>query len=121
MNTYKQAFDDMFGDRHTLTGETRIGFFDLPASFFRIRTTHPSDDSGVALLSRHFESQDTVDEAEAMRKYGIGRLSARVFDLNKWYAQNGMNRKIVCVKKEVIKVNGRKAWVADYYKLEVTV
>jgi hypothetical protein len=55
-----------------------------------------------------------------MRKYGIGRLSARVFDLNKWYAQNGMNRKIVCVKKEVIKVNGRKAWVTDYYKLEVT-
>jgi hypothetical protein len=88
---------------------------------FRIRTTHPSDDSGVALLSRHFESQDTVDEAEAMRKYGIGRLSARVFDLNKWYAQHGMNRKIVCVKKEVIKVNGRKAWVTDYYKLEVTV
>jgi hypothetical protein len=32
-----------------------------------------------------------------------------------------MNRKIACVKKEVIKVNGRKAWVTDYYKLEVTV
>jgi hypothetical protein len=105
MKTYKEAFKAMFGDHPWL----------VPT------TTHPSDDSGVALLSRHFESQDTVDEAEAMRKYGIGRLSARVFDLNKWYAQNGMNRKIVCVKKEVIKVNGRKAWVTDYYKLEVTV
>jgi hypothetical protein len=108
MSIAKQAFDDMFG------------VSEWPA-WLRPTTTHPSDDSGVALLSRHFESQDTVDESEAMRKYGIGRLSARVFDLNKWYAQNGMNRKIVCVKKEVIKVNGRKAWVTDYYKLEVTV
>jgi hypothetical protein len=104
MSIAKQAFDNMF---------------DLP-TWLQPTTTHPSDDSGVAFLLRHFESQDTVDEDEAMRKYGIGRLSARVFDLNKWYAQNGMNRKIVCVKKEVIKVNGRKAWVTDYYKLEVT-
>jgi hypothetical protein len=103
------------GFEQTMSLLNRIG-----GTPFAIRTTHPSDDSGVAFLSRHFESQDTIDEAQAMR-YGIGRLSARVFDLNKWYAQNGMNRKIVCVKKEVIKVNGRKARVADYYKLEVTV
>jgi hypothetical protein len=111
------------GFEQTLTLLHRIAtdFSAERAQPFSIRTTHPSDDSGVALLSRHFESQDTVDEDEAMRKYGIGRLSARVFDLNKWYAQNGMNRKIVCVKKEVIKLNGRKAWVTDYYKLEVTV
>ena len=102
------------GFEQTMSLLNRIG-----GTPFAIRTTHPSDDSGVAFLSRHFESQDTIDEAQAMRKYGIGRLSARVFDLNKWYAQNGMNRKIVCVKKEVIKVNGRKARVADYYRLEV--
>jgi hypothetical protein len=86
---------------------------------FAIRTTHPSDDSGVAFLSRHFESQDTIDEAQAMR-YGIGRLSARVFDLNKWYAEQGISRRIVCIKKQVTKVNGRKAYVTDYYRLEVT-
>jgi hypothetical protein len=101
------------GFEQTMSLLNRIG-----GTPFAIRTTHPSDDSGVAFLSRHFESQDTINEAQAL-VYGIGRLSARVFDLNKWYAQNGMNRKIVCVKKEVIKVNGRKARVADYYRLEV--
>jgi hypothetical protein len=108
MNTYQKAFYDMFGD-HPWLNEP-----------FRIRTTHPSDDTGVAFLSRHFAEKDTIDEGQAL-VYGIGRLSARVFDLNKWYAEQGMNRKIVCVKKEVTKLNGRKARVTDYYKLEVTV
>jgi hypothetical protein len=103
------------GFEQTMSLLNRIG-----GTPFAIRTTHPSDDSGVAFLSRHFESQDTINEAQAL-VYGIGRLSARVFDLNKWYAKQGMNRKIVCVKKEVTKLNGRKARVADYYKLEVTV
>lgn len=86
---------------------------------WRIRTTHPSDSSGVAFLSRHFEQKDTIDEAQALA-YGIGRLSARVFDLNKWYAEQGMNRRIVCVKKQITKKNGRKAYVTDYYQVEAT-
>ena len=90
-----------------------------PLASFLIKTTHPSDDSGVAFLSRHFEQSDTINEAQALR-YGIGRLSARVFDLNKWYAEQGMKRKIVCIKKQVTKANGRKAYVTDYYRLEVT-
>lgn len=85
---------------------------------FAIRTTHPSDSSGVAFLSRHFEQKDTITEEQALL-YGIGRLSARVFDLNKWYQEQGMNRRIVCVKKQITKKNGRKAYVTDYYKLEV--
>jgi hypothetical protein len=103
------------GFEQTMSLLNRIG-----STPFLIKTTHPSDDSGVALLSRHFETQDTIDQPEAMRKYGIGRLSARVFDLNKWYAEQGMNRRIVCIKKQVIKANGRKAYVTDYYRLEVT-
>jgi hypothetical protein len=103
------------GFEQTMSLLNRIG-----GTPFAIRTTHPSDDSGVAFLSRHFESQDTIDEAQAMR-YGIGRLSARVFDLNKWYAEQGISRRIVCIKKQVTKVNGRKAYVTDYYRLEVTV
>jgi hypothetical protein len=106
---------NILGFEQTMSLLNRIG------TPFLIKTTHPSDDSGVALLSRHFETQDTIDQPEAMRKYGIGRLSARVHDLNKWYAEQGMSRKIVCVKKQITKVNGRKAWVTDYYKLEVTV
>jgi hypothetical protein len=102
------------GFEQTMSLLNRIG-----GTPFAIRTTHPSDDSGVAFLSRHFESQDTIDEAQAMR-YGIGRLSARVFDLNKWYAEQGISRRIVCIKKQVTKVNGRKAYVTDYYRLEVT-
>jgi hypothetical protein len=110
-NLAKNTFDAMF----------RLPSWLKPSdSPFVIRTTHPSDDSGVALLSRHFAERDTIDERQAL-VYGIGRLSARVFDLNKWYAEQGMNRKIVCVKKQITKVNGRKAWVTDYYKLEVTV
>ena len=103
------------GFEQTMSLLNRIG-----GTPFAIRTTHPSDDSGVAFLSRHFESQDTIDEAQAMR-YGIGRLSARVFDLNKWYAEQGISRRIVCIKKQVTKVNGRKAYVTDYYRLEVMV
>ena len=90
-----------------------------PLASFLIKTTHPSDDSGVAFLSRHFEQSDTINEAQALR-YGMGRLSARVFDLNNSYAEHGMNRRIVCIKKQVIKANGRKAYVTDYYRLEVT-
>jgi hypothetical protein len=33
---------------------------------FLIKTTHPSDDSGVALLSRHFAERDTIDERQAL-------------------------------------------------------
>ena len=91
-----------------------------PLASFLIKTTHPTDSSGVAFLSRHFAEKDTINEAQALA-YGIGRLSARVFDLNKWYAEQGMNRRIVCVKKQITKKNGRKAYVTDYYKLEVTV
>lgn len=90
-----------------------------PLASFLIKTTHPSDDSGVAFLSRHFAEMETINEAQALH-YGIGRLSARVFDLNKWYAEQGMNRQVVCVKKAVTKKNGRTAYVTDYYKLEVT-
>jgi hypothetical protein len=101
------------GFEQTMSLLNRIG-----GTPFAIRTTHPSDDSGVAFLSRHFEQRDTIDERQAL-VYGIGRLSARVFDLNKWYAEQKMKRRIVCIKKPVIKANGRKAYVTDYYRLEV--
>lgn len=109
MSLAKNTFDIMFGLPSWLKPN------DPP---FAIRTTHPSDSSGVAFLSRHFEQKDTITEEQALL-YGIGRLSARVFDLNKWYAEQGMNRRIVCVKKQITKKNGRKAYVTDYYKLEV--
>jgi hypothetical protein len=103
------------GFEQTMSLLNRIG-----STPFLIKTTHPSDDSGVALLSRHFAERDTIDERQAL-VYGIGRLSARVFDLNQWYHEQGMNRRIVCIKKQVIKANGRKAYVTDYYRLEVTI
>lgn len=104
------------GFEQTMSLLDRIG--GKPLASFLIKTTHPSDDSGVAFLSRHFEQRDTIDERQAL-VYGIGRLSARVFDLNKWYAEQGMKRRVVCIKKQVIKANGRKAYVTDYYRLEV--
>ena len=105
-------------EKNMLQTSIKQMFAHIETAPHQIRTTHPSDSSGVAFLSRHFAERDTINEEQASL-YGIGRLSARVFDLNKWYAEQGMNRRIVCVKKQITKKNGRKAYVTDYYKLEV--
>ena len=87
-----------------------------------IPTTNPDEmtgkDSGVAQLYRHFLTNPKLTPAYALEWYGIGRLSARVFDLNAWYASQGLPQRIVCVKRSIVKRNGRKAYVTDYYKLE---
>ena len=85
-----------------------------------IPTTNPNKEgkiSGVDYLKAHFETFQTITEEYAEDEYGIGRLSARVFDLNTYYRANGIPKKIECVEKDVIKRNGSKVLVTDYYKV----
>jgi hypothetical protein len=92
----------------------------LPEWMKRIPTTNPNKEgkiSGVQYLKAHFDTFQTITEEYANDEYGIGRLSARVYDLNMYYRANGIPKKIECVEKDVIKRNGSKARVADYYKV----
>ena len=98
----------------------KILFTPDPAFLKRVSTTNPCEgadpDSGVALLMKHFETNDKIYPEQAYRDFGIGRLSARVFDLNQALYERGNQYTIKCVKKTIIKKNGRKARVTDYYQ-----
>lgn len=85
-----------------------------------IQTTNPNQEkvTGVELLARHFETHKTISPASALERYGIGRLSARVFDLNRHFEEKCLPKRIRCVKKTITKRNGSKARVTDYYIIE---
>jgi len=83
----------------------------------QIPTHHPDDTSQEKTLLRHFNSYYAITEEMAMDLYGIKRLSSRVSDLNNYFRDSHIPKKIECVRKSVINRMGKKTSVTDYYKL----
>jgi hypothetical protein len=83
-----------------------------------IPTTHPDDNNQVKIVLRHLETHGRITEAEAMEFYGVKRLSSRISDIRMFLSNEMKGRTVNCVKKQVVKRNGKKANVTNYYELK---
>jgi len=76
-----------------------------------IKTTHPNDDTQVVAILRHLMIHRSITESQAMELYGVKRLSARISEIRSLVT-------VICIKKPVMKRNGRIAIVTDRYELQ---
>jgi hypothetical protein len=83
-----------------------------------IPTTHPDDNTQVKMVLRHLETHGRITEAQAMDFYGVKRLSSRISDIKMFLHNEMKGRTVKCVTKQVVKRNGKKVNVTDYYELK---
>jgi hypothetical protein len=83
-----------------------------------IPTTHPDDDTQVKMVFRHLETHGKITEDEAMDFYGVKRLSSRISDIRLFLHNEMKGRTVECVTKQIVKRNGKKANVTNYYELK---
>lgn len=62
------------------------------------------------LVLRHLLKKGPLTAGEALRLYSIGRLAARIHELNRPLPQKLITKQMVSVRK----ANGEKAFVARY-------